>query len=175
MKRCVYIISGPAGVGKTTTSKRLAKTLKNSAYLSGDYISHMHINGRRKPWESREETNLIWKNIFDLTKNFIDARCDVVIDYVAFPEDVYVLREKLDDLDVCMKYVVLWTNKNILMARDRLRKPEFQMGERCLILMEEFRDAEIDKNHIFDTSKVEINAIESVIHDIIKNDKYLLT
>ncbi|WP_254865359.1 hypothetical protein [Solibacillus isronensis] len=46
----VYIISGPAGVGKSTTSKELTKKFKNSAYISGDNISHMHINGRKNPW-----------------------------------------------------------------------------------------------------------------------------
>ncbi|MEI3598806.1 MULTISPECIES: hypothetical protein [unclassified Oceanobacillus] len=45
----VYIVSGPAGVGKTATSKELVKTLKNSSYISGDYISHMHVNGRKNP------------------------------------------------------------------------------------------------------------------------------
>jgi nucleoside-triphosphatase THEP1 len=52
----VYIISGPAGVGKSTTSKEIVKTLKNSAYISGDYVSHMHVNGRKKPCESKEKT-----------------------------------------------------------------------------------------------------------------------
>src|SRR5690625_5635889 len=67
----VYIVSGPAGVGKSTTSKELVKILKNSSYISGDYISHMHVNGRKKPWESQEEVTLIWDNILSLTKNFL--------------------------------------------------------------------------------------------------------
>ncbi|MGP4041999.1 AAA family ATPase [Gracilibacillus sp. D59] len=80
----VYILSGPAGVGKSTTSKELVKKLKSSAYISGDYISHMHVNGRKKPWESKEEISLIWDNILSLTQNFLRYGNDVVVDYVTF-------------------------------------------------------------------------------------------
>lgn len=54
MKNTVYIISGPAGVGKSTTSKKLVQTLSRSAYISGDDISHIPVNGRGKPWLDRD-------------------------------------------------------------------------------------------------------------------------
>src|SRR5690625_3144713 len=96
----VYIVSGPAGVGKSTTSKELVKILKNSSYISGDYISHMHVNGRKKPWESQEEVTLIWDNILSLTKNFLRHGNDVVIDYVTFPQDA------IRDSDIYKKLIV---------------------------------------------------------------------
>lgn len=67
----VYLLSGPAGVGKSTTSNVLVTALKNSAYISGDVVSHMHVCGRQKPWESQKESSLIWNNILSLTQNFV--------------------------------------------------------------------------------------------------------
>lgn len=46
MSRNLYIISGPAGVGKSTTSKLLVQTLDRSAYISGDDVSHYPVKGR---------------------------------------------------------------------------------------------------------------------------------
>ncbi|MGF6355473.1 Mrp family chromosome partitioning ATPase [Paenibacillus sp. 4624] len=50
MSRTVYVISGPAGVGKSTTSQQLVQALSKSAYISGDAISHIPVNGRGEPW-----------------------------------------------------------------------------------------------------------------------------
>ena len=41
----LYIITGPAGVGKTTISKGLAKRCKKSALIEGDDIYHQVISG----------------------------------------------------------------------------------------------------------------------------------
>jgi guanylate kinase len=60
MKGKVFIISGPAGVGKSTTAKKFAEGLKKSAYISGDSISHMPVSGREKPWESDNAKELVW-------------------------------------------------------------------------------------------------------------------
>ncbi|WP_211748620.1 hypothetical protein [Paenibacillus sp. Marseille-Q4541] len=45
MTNTVYIISGPAGVGKSTTSRHLVQTLVKSAYVSGDQVSHFPVKG----------------------------------------------------------------------------------------------------------------------------------
>lgn len=90
----VYILSGPAGVGKSTTSCALLKALNNCAYISGDDVSHMHVRGRQKPWESKSELALIWSNILSLTQNFVRNRINVVIDYVTFPDEANWLKDK---------------------------------------------------------------------------------
>ncbi|WP_246188077.1 AAA family ATPase [Paenibacillus tengchongensis] len=136
----VYLLSGPAGVGKSTTSSALVSALKNSAYISGDDVSHMHVSGRQKPWESKSETSLIWNNIFSLTQNFIQNGIDVVIDYVTFPGEAFWLKDKLKELTQNVVYVVLWTDPENLLKRDQLRLPEQQMGDRCLALIKEFRE-----------------------------------
>jgi len=171
----VYVLSGPAGVGKSTTSKELVKKLNRSAYISGDSISHMHVNGREKPWESKEELSLIWNNILSLTRNFITYGNDVVVDYVAFSQEANWLRENLKDLNVDVIYVVLWTDNETLIKRDNMRKPMYRMGERCLILINEFLKSGLDEKHIFDTSKMTTEDIDFVIEQIINNKKFRLT
>lgn len=94
----IYIISGSAGIGKSTTSEVLVKQLPRSAYISGDSVSHMHVNGRKKPWESKKEVSLIWNNICSLTRNFVSFGNDVVIDYVTFPKEAMRFKDNLKDL-----------------------------------------------------------------------------
>lgn len=170
----VYILSGPAGVGKSTTSSALVNTLRNSAYISGDNISHMHVNGRNKPWESKSELSLIWNNILSLTKNFVTNGIDVVVDYVTFPEEAYWLKDKLGELNVNVVYVVLWTDKETLLKRDQLRIPEHQMGERCLILINEFKESGLNYKHLLNTSQKSADALDDIIQEIINNKQYRL-
>ncbi|SCW66671.1 AAA domain-containing protein [Paenibacillus tianmuensis] len=170
----VYLLSGPAGVGKSTTSQALARCLNNSAYVSGDYVSHMHVNGRQKPWESKLELSLIWNNILSLTRNFILNEIDVVVDYVTFPDEAYWLRDKLKDLTDNVVYTVLWVDPETLLKRDQLRLPEHQMGERCLILMEEFKQSGLKNNNLLDTSQKSPDDIQQVIEEIMNNKQYRL-
>lgn len=170
----VYILSGPAGVGKSTTARELVKQFSNSAYISGDDVSHMHKNGREKPWESKEEIRLIWENILCLTKNFLRHGNDVVIDYVTFPHEAGWLRDNLKEFDTEVMYVVLWTNQETLMKRDSRRDAEYRMGERCLILMNEFLESGLDPKHFLDTSNDSVKDIPTRIKQIINGSNYKL-
>lgn len=169
----VYIISGPAGVGKSTTSKELIKKFKNSAYISGDDVSHLHINGRKNPWDRSEEV-LIWDNILSLTKNFIKYGVDVIIDYVTFPKEAEWVSKNLKSLNVEVIYVVLWTDMGTLLTRDSMRVPGARMGERCVILIEEFIESGIKGKYIFDTTDSSPDDITYVVNEIISNPKFKL-
>ncbi|WP_336773188.1 AAA family ATPase [Paenibacillus sp. MMO-58] len=167
----VYIISGPAGVGKSTTSKQLVQRFSNSAYISGDYISHLHVKGRHKPWESKEELALIWTNLLALTRNFLAQGIDVVIDYVTFPNEALWLKEQLRGTLANVSYVVLWTDLETLLTRDQTRLPENRMGERCLILMNEFLESGVEERHIVNNNS---RSIEQVIEMIISGERYIM-
>lgn len=171
-KRTVYLLSGPAGVGKSTTSRKLVNQLSRSAYLSGDDISEMHVNGRKMPWESEEELSLIWNNIASLARNFLSHGTDVVIDYVAFPADAKWLFENLGDLQPNLVYVVLWTDKETLRQRDALRSPDERMGERCLVLLDEFAQSGLEERHIFHTSGRSIDELDDIIGEIMNNPRF---
>lgn len=168
----VYILSGPAGVGKSTTSRALVSVLENSAYISGDNVSHMHVSGRQKPWESQTELSLIWNNILSLTRNFLHNGIDVVIDYVTFPAEAYWLKDKLKDITENVVYVVLWTDEETLLKRDQCRLPENQMGERCFILLKEFKQSGLNHKHLLDTSLKNVDGIQWVVEEIMNNEKY---
>ncbi|WP_035019871.1 AAA family ATPase [Anoxybacillus flavithermus] len=170
--RTVYLISGPAGVGKSTISMALTYKLEHSAYISGDVVSHMHINGRKKPWESEEELSLIWDNILSLVRNFVRYGHDVVVDYVAFPQHATWLLECVKDFNVTVKYVVLWTDAETLRKRDAKRAPGQQMGERCLILLNEFRASGVDQKHFLDIGEKYSDDIRPIISEILNNQRF---
>lgn len=173
----VYIISGPAGVGKSTTSKRLVKKLTRSAYISGDTVSHFPVMGRGKPWLDKDTNDLTWKNIRSITENLLDYEYDVVIDYVAFPRDVYWLKEQLVfKKNIKVVYVVLLVDQDTIQYRDQLRRPEERMGERSLILLSEFEnDRELVESNKLYTQSHTFEQLDEIINEILKGDKFILT
>ncbi|WP_340016739.1 AAA family ATPase [Paenibacillus sp. FSL K6-1318] len=175
MSTNLYIISGPAGVGKSTTSKLLVQTLEKSAYISGDAVSHFPVKGRGKPWLDKDTHDLNWKNIASIVKNLLDYGYDVVLDYVAFPEDVNGLLTELADYNVRIIYVVLMVDRQTIIRRDRLRAEEYQMKERSVILLDEFEnnlDVKVD-NKLY-TNHFTEEQLPEIVSEIINNEKYRL-
>lgn len=64
-----------------------------------------------------------------------------------------------------IKFVVLMTDEDTLLSRDKERPADLQMGERCVTLLNDF------KNNFLDTSKL---TIEETLEKIEKNDKYFI-
>ncbi|WP_041809220.1 AAA family ATPase [Evansella cellulosilytica] len=172
----MYIISGPAGVGKSTTAKRLAHQLEESAYIEGDVIYGMVVGGYLPPWESEASLTLAWKNIADLSINFLKANKNVVIDYVAFPEEVERLSKmvwsKVADAEIV--YVTLMVEPDELLRRDALRIKEHQMGERCIELVKEFQEKQVDKRFIYNTTNLKPADLDSILENIKENRRFHL-
>ncbi|WP_405156392.1 AAA family ATPase [Paenibacillus sp. FSL K6-0108] len=177
MLRSVYIISGPAGIGKSTTSRKLVEHLDRSSYISGDDISHLPVNGRGKPWICQETHKLTWTNILSLVKNLIEFNYDVVLDYVTFPSEANWLACELERMNVNVRvvYVVFMVDHETIIRRDQLRDPSIQMGERSVILLNEFIEALKDERHILNTQDYSVDQLEEVIEEILNNNRFLIS
>ena len=164
----LYIITGPAGVGKSSVSKMLANKLNKSVLIEGDDIYNQFVGGRISPWKENAPIDLFWKNCILLINNYLKNGYDVVFNYIIKKKDIKLLKQKFGNYNI--KFVVLLTNEDILIERDKERPLDCQMGERSLILLNEFKDELFDEDNIIDTSKL---TIKETVDDIINNEKYL--
>lgn len=166
---CLYLITGPAGVGKSTISKALAELKEKSALIEGDDIYHLVCGGYVKPWMEGNHLEVFWENCVDLIKNFQNREYDVVFNYICTPKDTEYIKSKLKDTQI--KLCILLTDEENIIKRDKMRSLDCQMGERCILLLNEFKVMGYDKKYYLNTVSL---SIEEIVKEIIQNDKYLL-
>ena len=160
----LYIITGPAGVGKSTISKELAKSYNKSALIEGDDIYHQVIGGFVQAWKEGNHLKTFWKVCVNIIITYLEDGFVVVFNYIITPENLELIKTAFKDYNV--KFVVLITDEATLLARDKERPIDCQMGQRCLTLLNSFKNRNYNSRNILDTSNLSVN--ETV--DIIKND-----
>ncbi|WP_246042406.1 AAA family ATPase [Cohnella pontilimi] len=164
--KTVYLISGPVGVGKSTTAGELSRTLQGAAVrLEGDLLMHMPV--QEVPWEKL--ISMTWENIVLLTRNFLVHGFDVVVDYVV-EEELMWFCEKLKDLDVDIRYIVLWADETALSQRLKKRGDEYLIN-RSVFLMQKLANLEINRQHLLDISSMET---AEVVASILSDSRYSL-
>lgn len=161
----LYIITGPAGVGKSTISNMLASKLSKSALLEGDNIYHQVIGGYISPWKDNAPLELFWKNSIDLINNYLSYDYSVVYNYIIKKRHLDFICNNLTNVKI--KFIVLMVDEETIVKRDQLRIPENRMNERSIILLNEFKNENYDSKYILDTTNL---TIEETV-DIIMNDE----
>ena len=172
MENCVYIISGPPGVGKSTVSKELAYSFDKSAVIEGDMIYLMIKSGLVAPWEDDGYyMDLFWDNVISLTDNFMARGITVIIEYVIFEEQLKKIAEFLKTRQINLKYCVLLTEEETLRNRDSSRKEIERTGDLFIQSRNEFLAKIIEKNHLLYTDDLDV---KETAHIIKTSDRFLV-
>lgn len=161
----LYIITGPAGVGKSTVSKRLAKKLSKSALIEGDEIYHQVIGGYTPAWKDGNHLDVFWKVCVDMMRTYLESGYDVVFNYIVNLENLDLIKKCLREFE--MKFTVLLVDEETLLARDSERAEDCQMKERCIVLLNSFKNKGFDEKFILNSNNLTVD--ETV--NIIENDE----
>lgn len=163
----LYLITGPAGVGKSTISKKVAENLPKSVLVEGDDIYNQVVGGYVSPWKEGNHLDVFWKVSTDVIQDYLEAGYDVIFNYIVNPNNFEYLKETLKNYEI--KFVVLLIDEETLLKRDALRPDDCQMKERCIVLLNHFKEYGYDEKFIIDTGK--INVDESA-KEIIEIDRF---
>lgn len=163
----LYLITGPAGVGKSTISQTLARKSKKSVLIEGDDIYHQVVSGYKSAWEEGNHLEVFWKICENMIDTYLSYGYDVIFNYIFNVENFQMFNEKFEKYS--KKFVILVTDEKTIIKRDLERPLDCQMGERSLILLKSFKSKPFDRKYYIDTSNL---SIEETVNEIEINDKY---
>ena len=165
----LYLITGPAGVGKSTISKEIAKSSNKSVLLEGDEFYHHVVSSYVPAWKEGNHLDIFWKEVINSIKLYLDNNYDVVFNYIIGEDKLKELKDIFKNYKT--KFVVLLTDEKTIIERDNLREEENRMNERCLVLLNNFLEKDYPNNNKLFTTNL---SIEETKNEIINNDKYII-
>ena len=165
----LYIITGPAGVGKSTVSKLLASKLEKSVLIEGDDIYNQFVGGRISPWKENAPIEIFWNNCIFLINNYLQNEYDVVFNYIIDQKRLKEIKETFKNYNII--FTVLLVDEETLIKRDKERPIDCQMGERSLVLLKSFIEEKYDEKNIMDTSNI---LIEDSVNIILSDERFII-
>ena len=165
----LYLVTGPAGVGKSSISKALASRLKKSAVVEGDTIYNQIVGGYIPAWKEGNHLELFWELSMMNIQFYLDKGYDVVFNYVFNKGSL----EKIVNNTYCenIKFIVLMTDEETLLKRDAERPEDCQMKDRCLTLLKSFRQKGFEEKFMLDTTNLNIN---QSVDTIFKDNRFII-
>ena len=163
----LYIITGPAGVGKSTISRKLAELKNKSVLIEGDDIYHQVVGGYVQAWKDGNHLETFWKVCLNSIKLYLEDGYDVIFNYIINPENIEKIKKEFSNYNI--KFVVLLVSEDILLARDKERPEDCQMKGRCISLLNSFKNKNYNPNNILDTSNL---SIDETINIIANEDRF---
>lgn len=109
--RPVLILTGPPGVGKSTTAAILAERATAGVHLESDVFFRFIRGGAIEPWkpESQEQNSVVMRIVGEAAAGYAAAGYFTVIDGIVLPRWFLApLRDVLREAGHEVTYVVLW-------------------------------------------------------------------
>lgn len=118
----MLLVNGPPGAGKTSLTLAVAERYDRMLRIEVDTLRQWVCAGYRHPWAGDaqwdEQRLLATRNAAAVTRETIAARYAVVIDDVAFADDLVAYRAALDGIDALVQVVTLLPDVETTLARD---------------------------------------------------------
>lgn len=159
----LYIITGPAGVGKSTISKEIAKINSKSVLIEGDDIYHQVVGGYVPAWKDGNHLDVFWDICFNMFQTYISYGYNVIFNYIVTPGIVDRIKSTFKDCKI--KFVILLTDEDTLLLRDSQRPEDRQMKERCITLLNNFKNKNYDRKNLLDTTNLSIDETINIIEN----------
>ena len=90
----LYVITGPAGVGKSTISRKIAEASSKSALIEGDDLYAQIVGGYVDPWEEGNYLDTFWRLSLSSIRIYLDDGFDVVFNYIISPGQLNMIRKE---------------------------------------------------------------------------------
>ena len=161
----LYLITGPAGVGKSTVSMEIAKSYNKSALIEGDDIYHQVVGSYVQAWKKGNHLQTFWKVCLNIIDTYLSDGFDDIIKL----ENLELLKKRFINYNI--KFVILMVDEETLLLRDKKRPEDCQMKERCITLLNNFRNMNYNKQNILDTTHL---SIEDTVNIIKNNEKFIV-
>ena len=167
-KAFICLITGPAGSGKSSVSKALAKKFEHSAVIEVDTLRHMIKGGYVRPWPHTEEVDiqllLSAENACSIADNFLEKNFTVFIDDVVGKKLLEKYSDHFKDKD--FKAFLLLPSLESLLVRFDNRGDDQELRLRTAELHKIFLDKKDTLNwQVIDSSN---HTLEKTIEQIYK-------
>lgn len=165
----LYLITGPAGVGKSTISKLIAEKSNKSVLLEGDEFYHHVVSSYIPAWKEGNHLDIFWKEVENSIKLYLDNGYDVIFNYIIDDKKYLELKEIFKEYKT--KFTILLVDEETIIKRDNLREEENRMKERCIILLNNFLNRNYPDNNKLFTQDL---TVEETVEEILNNNKYII-
>lgn len=98
-----------------------------------------------------------------MIETYLSYGYDVIFNYIVTPNILEKIKWKFKNCHI--KFVILITDENTILKRDSLRPEDCQMKERCIVLLNSFKNNNFSTKNFLDTSSLSIDETVKIIKE----------
>lgn len=132
-------------------------------------IYHQVVGGYVQAWKKGNHIQTFWKVCLNIIDTYLSDGFDVIFNYIIKLENLELLKKRFINYNI--KFVILMVDEETLLLRDKKRPEDCQMKERCITLLNNFRNMNYNKQNILDTTHL---SIEDTVNIIKNNEKFIV-